>query len=234
MLEPLLTWSEGERLDGVLHLPGAGRWPCVVTAHGLLSAKASDKYLLLAARLTKAGFACLRFDFRGCGESSGQLKDTTVAGRISDLKAVLSHLRDHPALDERFFLLGSSLGGYIALFVAAEAPQVMATALWATPVHLRDLQARKEALTAHGLGAAFFQELAQGTFAEVPAGIPRCLIIHGEQDELIPHRHGRALYEQAKEPKALEIMVGADHRFSNLKHREEAVRLSIAWFERYV
>jgi fermentation-respiration switch protein FrsA (DUF1100 family) len=110
----------------------------------------------------------------------------------------------------------------------------MATALWATPVHLRDLQARKEALTAHGLGAAFFQELAQGTFAEVPAGIPRCLIIHGEQDELIPHRHGRALYEQAKEPKALEIMVGADHRFSNLKHREEAVRLSIAWFKRYV
>lgn len=234
MLEPLLTWSEGERLDGVLHLPGAGRWPCVITAHGLLSAKASDKYLLLAAQLTKAGFACLRFDFRGCGESGGQLKDATVAGRIGDLKAVLSHLRNHPALDERFFLLGSSLGGYIALFVAAEVPQVMATALWATPIHLRDLQARKEALTAHGLGAAFFRELAQGTFAEAPVGIPRCLIIHGEQDELIPCGHARALYEQATEPKALEILPGADHRFTDLKDREQAVRLSIAWFKRYV
>jgi len=234
VLEPLLTWSEGERLDGVLHLPSAGRWPCVITAHGLLSAKASDKYLLLAARLTKAGFACLRFDFRGCGESGGQLKDTTVAGRIGDLKAVLSHLRNHPALDERFFLLGSSLGGYIALFVAAEAPEVMATALWATPVHLRDLQVRKEALTAHGLGAAFFRELAQGTCAEVPVGIPRCLIIHGEQDELVPCGHARDLYEQATEPKALEILPGADHRFTDLKDREQSVRLSIAWFKRYV
>lgn len=234
MLERLSAWSEGERLDGVLHLPGPGRWPCVITAHGLLSAKASDKYLLLATHLTKAGLACLRFDFRGCGESGGQLSETTVTGRIRDLKAVLARLRDHPALDGRFFLLGSSLGGYVALFVAAEAPEVMATALWATPVHLRDLQSRKESLTAHGLGAVFFREIAEGTCAEVPAGVPRCLIIHGEQDELIPWGHARALYERAVAPKVLDIMPGADHRFMDPKHREEAIRLSIAWFKRYL
>jgi uncharacterized protein len=234
VLERLLTWSEGERLDGVLHLPGAGRWPCVIAAHGLLSAKASDKYLLLATHLTKAGFACLRFDFRGCGESGGHLKDTTVTGRIRDLKAILAHLQDHPALDGRFFLLGSSLGGYVALFVAAGAPQVLAIALWATPVHLRDLQPRKEALMAHGLGTVFFREIAEGTCAEVPSGVPRCLIIHGEKDELIPHCHARALYERANEPKVLEIMSGADHRFSDSQHREEAVRLSIGWFKRYL
>lgn len=234
MLERLLTWSEGERLDGVLHLPGAGPWPCVITAHGLLSAKASDKYLLLATHLTQAGFACLRFDFRGCGESGGQLKDTTVTGRIRDLKAVLAHLRDHPTLDGRFFLLGSSLGGYVVLFVAAESPQVMATALWATPVHLRDLLSREEALTAHGLGTPFFREIAEGTCAEVPAGVPHCLIIHGEQDELIPCYHARALYERANEPKDLQILSGADHRLSDRQHREEAVRLSIAWFKRHL
>ena len=234
MLEPLLTWSEGERVDGILHLPSAGRWPCVIAAHGLLSAKASDKYLLLAAHLTQAGFASFRFDFRGCGESGGHLKDTTVAARISDLKAVLATLREHPALDGRFFLLGSSLGGYVALFVAAETPDVMATALWATPIHLRDLQGRKEALMAHGLGDAFFRELAQGSFAEVPADVPRCLIIHGEQDELIPRSHAIALYESAKEPKALEILPGADHRLSNPKDRQQAVRLSTAWFKKYL
>jgi alpha-beta hydrolase superfamily lysophospholipase len=206
----------------------------VVTAHGLLSAKASDKYLLLATRLTEAGFGCVRFDFRGSGESGGHLKDTTVAGRIGDLGAVLAHLRDHPALDGRFFLLGSSLGGYVALFVAADAPEVTATAVWATPVHLRDLQARKAALTAHGLGGAFFRELAEGALAEAPTGVRRCLIIHGEHDELIPCDHARALYDRVDEPKALEIMVGADHRFTHAKDRERAVRLSIDWFQRYV
>ncbi|MEE9182514.1 MAG: alpha/beta fold hydrolase, partial [candidate division NC10 bacterium] len=142
MREPLLAWSAGEQLDGVLHLPGPGKWPCVIAAHGLFSAKVSDKFVLLAARLTEAGFACLRFDFRGCGQSGGQLKDTTIAGRINDLRAVLARLRDHQALDQRFFLVGSSLGGYVALFVAAQGPHASALALWATPAHTRELEGR--------------------------------------------------------------------------------------------
>src|SRR3990172_13018185 len=169
--EPLRARSDGESLEGFLHLPGPGRWPCVITAHGLLSTKASDKYLLLAAHLTKAGFACLRFDFRGCGQSGGELKDTTVAGRIKDLRAILTRLQDHQALDGRFFIVGSSLGGYVTVFVAPEMPQVMATALWATPAHLRDLAARTQALMAHGIGAPFFQEHAGGALAEAPPGL---------------------------------------------------------------
>lgn len=234
MREPILTWSEGERLDGMLHLPGPGRWPCVITAHGLFSAKASDKFLLLAARLTEAGFACLRFDFRGCGESGGEIKDTTVGGRINDLRVVVASLRDHQALDGHLFLMGSSLGGYVALCVTAEQPEVKATALWATPAHMRDLVDRKDALQAHGLGAPFFREIAQGSFIEAPTGVPRCLIIHGERDELIPCSHAQALYERAKEPKALEILPGADHRLTDPEHREQAIHLTTAWFKRHL
>lgn len=230
----LLAWSEGERLDGVLHLPGPGRWPCVIAAHGLLSTKASDKYLLLAAHLMKAGFACLRFDFRGCGQSGGELQKTTVAGRITDLRAVLTQLQDHEALDGCFLLVGSSLGGYVALFVAAETPQVMATTVWATPAHLRDLRGREEALMAHGIGAPLFRELAEETFIEAPTGISRCLIIHGEQDELIPCSHARVLYDRAKEPKALEIFPGADHRLTDPEDRERAIRLTVEWFKRHL
>ena len=52
--EPLLASSEGAHLDGVLDLPGRGRWPCVIAAHGLFSTKASEKYLSLAAHFTEA------------------------------------------------------------------------------------------------------------------------------------------------------------------------------------
>ncbi|MFQ5960126.1 MAG: alpha/beta hydrolase family protein [Candidatus Methylomirabilales bacterium] len=234
MREPLLTSLDGERVDGMLHLPGPGRWPCVITAHGLFSAKASDKFLLLAARLTAAGFACLRFDFRGCGESGGELKDTTVSGRIRDLKAVLTSLEDHQALDGRLFLMGSSLGGYVSLFVSAEQPDVQATAVWATPAQLRDLEGRKDTLQSFGLGESFFRELAQGSFVEAPGGVPRCLIIHGEEDELVPCSHAQALYERAKEPKALEILPGADHRLTDAQDRERAVRLTADWFKRHL
>ena len=68
----------------VLHLPGTAPGPCVVTCHGLTASKDSDKYLLLADELDKAGISVARFDFRGCGESSGVEDETTVATRLED------------------------------------------------------------------------------------------------------------------------------------------------------
>ena len=87
---------------------------------------------------------------------------------------------------------------------------------------------------AHGIGAPFFQELAGGTFAEAPPGLSHCLIIHGQRDELVPSSHAQVLYERANEPKALEILSGADHRLTNPEDRERAVRLTIAWFTRHL
>lgn len=234
MVEPFATHSEGERLDGVLHLPGPGRWPCVLLVHGLLSSKLSDKYLLLADRLVEAGYACLRFDFRGCGFSEGKLAETTVAGRIKDLQTVLHALHDHPAMNGSLFLLGSSLGGYISLFVAREETRVRGTVLWATPAHLRDLLGREEVLRSHGLGTPFFHELHGGHFIEAPSGVSHCLIIHGDQDELLPLPHARTLHQKARDPKVLKILEGADHRLTDRRHQEEAVRLSLAWFTRHL
>ena len=103
------------KLALVLHLPSAsGRVPCVVACHGLHASKDSDKYLLLGAALPQAGLALARFDFRGCGESSGREDETTIATRIEDVEAVLTFLEAHPRLDGRFGLLGSSLGGFVA------------------------------------------------------------------------------------------------------------------------
>src|SRR5207247_666773 len=56
----------------VLHVPDVpGRVPGVGACHGLSASKESDKFLLLAGALPGAGLALARFDFRGCGESSG-------------------------------------------------------------------------------------------------------------------------------------------------------------------
>src|SRR2546428_10728947 len=109
----------GARLALVLHVPeGRRRVPCVVACHGLGASKDSDKYLLLGAELPAAGLALARFDFRGCGESSGDEEDTTIATRVEDLEAVMKFLAFHRRLDGRFGLLGSSLGGHVAPHVA--------------------------------------------------------------------------------------------------------------------
>ena len=73
----------GGALALVLHLPDApARVPGVVACHGLGASKDSDKFLLIGETLPAGGFALARFDFRGCGESSGREEDTTIATRI--------------------------------------------------------------------------------------------------------------------------------------------------------
>ncbi|HMH76980.1 MAG TPA: alpha/beta fold hydrolase, partial [Candidatus Udaeobacter sp.] len=104
---------------GVLHLPDELPSACVIACHGMGASKDSDKYLLLGRELPAAGLALARFDFRGSGESGGLPRDATIESRITDLEEVLAHLSTQPELDGRFGLLGSSLGGYVALWAAS-------------------------------------------------------------------------------------------------------------------
>jgi len=112
----------GADVVGVLHAPESRPSPCVVACHGMGASKDSDKYLLLGRELPAAGLALARFDFRGSGESGGSHREATIESRVADLEAVLDHLAKCPELDGRFGLLGSSLGGFVAVQVASKHP----------------------------------------------------------------------------------------------------------------
>jgi fermentation-respiration switch protein FrsA (DUF1100 family) len=225
----------GLSLAAVLHLPEVGqRWPCVVASHGLLSSKDSDKYVQIGEEFSRAGLAVCRFDFRGCGESEGSLADTTVGQRVADLRAVVEGMRAHPALSGRVALLGSSLGGYVSLFVANQDFKLKAVAAWATPADLDDLAERPDRVREQGLGDTFIAELKQGRYLRAPVGTRYCLIIHGDQDELVPSGHARRLYESAMNPRQLEIIPGGNHQLTDAAHRREAIRLSLDWIGRYL
>ena len=225
----------GLSLAAILHLPEMGqRWPCVVASHGLLSSKDSDKYVQIGEEFSRAGLAVCRFDFRGCGESEGSLAGTTVGQRVADLRAVVESMRAHPALSGRVALLGSSLGGYVSLFVANQDFKVKAVAAWATPADLDDLAERPDRVREQGLGDTFIAELKQGRYLRAPVGTRYCLIIHGDQDELVPSGHARRLYESAMNPRHLEIIPGGNHQLTDAVHRREAIRLSLDWIGRYL
>jgi alpha-beta hydrolase superfamily lysophospholipase len=215
----------------VLHLPrGPAPRPCVVACHGLSASKDSDKYLLLAERLTRAGLALARFDFQGCGESTGVEAKTTVATRIADAAAVLARLRGHPRLDGRFGLLGSSMGGFVALHVAAVSAGSWPVVSWNAPANLLDLAPPERREDGTGIGAALLAEVAQGRYAETPAAVARHLVIQGEADDVVAPSHAAVLHARAREPRALILIPGADHRLTDPAHRERAVHESLAWF----
>ncbi len=225
----------GFTLAAVLHLPeGDQRWPCVVAAHGLLSSKDSGKYVQVGEEFSQAGFAVCRFDFRGCGESQGTLAETTVAQRVADLRAVVERMRAHPALNGRVALLGSSLGGYVSLFLASRDFKMKAVVAWATPARLDDFAERPETARVQGLGDPFLAELQSGQYLRAPVGTRYCLFIHGDQDEMVPLEHARHLYDASLNPRQLEIIPGGNHRLTDETHRREAIRLSLDWIGRYL
>ena len=233
MVEKHRVALPGGALALALHLPDSPpRVPAVVACHGLNASKDSDKYLALGDALTAAGLALARFDFRGCGESSGVEEDTTIASRMEDVEAVLAFLGRHPRLDGRLGLFGSSLGGFVALRIAAARPP-LPVVTWNAPASLTEL-ANDDLRENRGLGVPFALEYAAGHHALVPDGVPRHLVVHGDADDVVSLEHGVALHERAAEPCDLVIIQGGDHRLTDPAHRAHAIDLTLAWFLRYL
>jgi len=59
------------------------------------------------------------------------------------------------------------------------------------------------------------------------------LIIHGSKDA-IPVNEVRLIYENANEPKELEIIEGGSHIFVDTGHLGTVVNLSVGWFKKYL
>ena len=222
----------GVAVVGVLHLPPSGPAPCVVACHGMGASKDSDKYVLLGRDFPEAGLALARFDFRGSGESGGLYRDATIPSRIADLEAVLDYLAGHPSLDWRFGLLGSSLGGFVALWVASRRREVIPVVTWNAPASLNALAASRFA-DVTSPGAALVADVRAGRYVEAPAGVRHVLVVQGGADDVVAPADGRILFERAGEPRELRLLSGADHRLSDPLHRIEAVERSRDWLARH-
>jgi hypothetical protein len=120
--------SDGLALQGVLHAPdGVGKRPALVLCHGFGGSCRGAGHPELAKALTQAGYVVLRFDFRGCGQSEGKRGDVIVAEEIADLRHAIDFLETQPGVDAaRIGVVGASLGGSVAIEVAASDARVRA------------------------------------------------------------------------------------------------------------
>jgi len=230
-MEELITfYSEDQRLVGNLHLPYE-KAPCVIALHGLESSKDSGKWPTIAARLTDAGYACLRFNFRGCGEgpekSEGAFDEVSLSGRILDYKCALRFLQGTNKVDmRRVGVIGSSFGGMVA--VAAQDNRIKAMVSLATPYRILQSSADRR------FRKRFYDDLRTYDLLKAVRSAPPILILHGSADGVVPLEHAQKLYEAAPEPKRLEIVEGADHVFSQREHLNKVIDLSLEWFKRYL
>jgi hypothetical protein len=98
-----------------------GNSPTVVFLPGFRSDMTGDKATALAAFCAVRGQAMLRFDYSGHGSSGGRFEDGTIGRWAEDAVAVIDRQSDGPLI-----LVGSSMGGWIALLAALARPQRIA------------------------------------------------------------------------------------------------------------
>lgn len=146
------------RLEGIWHLPDAEPAAVAVVAHPLPTMGGTMEHKIvttLAKTFAELGYAALRFNFRGVGNSEGEFDSGN--GEIEDLLTMVQHARDefgHLPL----ILSGFSFGGYV-------------TARAAQRLHPH---AHKLVLVAPAVGRF-----------EMPHVPHNTLVLHGEHDEVI-------------------------------------------------
>ena len=107
-----------DRGDGIrlAYASLSGTGPTVVFIHGFMSDMEGGKALALEASCQARGQAFLRLDCSGHGKSEGKFTDGTISRWRDDVLALLDAVTDGPLV-----LVGSSMGGWLAL-LAAQAP----------------------------------------------------------------------------------------------------------------
>ena len=98
-----------------------GRLPTVVFLPGFRSDMGGTKATELAAFCAGRGQAMLRFDYSGHGASGGRFEDGTIGAWAADAITVIDRLTEKEVI-----LVGSSMGGWIALLTAIARPDRIA------------------------------------------------------------------------------------------------------------
>jgi pimeloyl-ACP methyl ester carboxylesterase len=107
-----LEAGQGGSARRLAHLVRPGKGPTVVWLGGFRSDMRANKAEALDAWAAETGRRFVRFDYSGHGESEGPFEECTITRWVEDALAVIDkHVPDRP------ILVGSSMGGWIALLV---------------------------------------------------------------------------------------------------------------------
>jgi pimeloyl-ACP methyl ester carboxylesterase len=193
--------DDGERLHGWWIGARSQRLGHLLLCHG--NAGNIGDRVLHGKLLTGVGFDVLLFDYRGYGRSSGRPSEQ---GTYRDARAALACLLRQPEVDaSRVFYLGESLGGAVALELALERPPA-GLVLLSTFTSVREMGRRHYPF----IPAALVPD-AYPSRRRIPELRSPLLVLHGERDRIVPLSQGRALYDDAPEPKRMHVFPGLGH-----------------------
>jgi fermentation-respiration switch protein FrsA (DUF1100 family) len=221
----------------------------IILCHGIPGGNqdpGSPGYARLAQELGEDGFQAVIFNFRGAGESTG---DFDLRGWAEDLKGVKDYVVSLDNGSSPIVLFGFSAGAAVTVYSCAhESKAIAGVILCACPAdfnsilkdrgidaylqHCRDIGIIKTPGFPFDKSAWIkgFHLLRPENWVDNLMLKPK-IIIHGDQDDVVPVEHAYRLYEKALDPKALAIIKNGGHR---LRLNEAAMNAAREWLKKCI
>ena len=218
-----------------------GSSPTLVFLPGYASDMEGAKALALDAFAQERGQAILRLDYSGTGSSEGNFEDGTLALWLDEALAALDELTEDPLV-----LVGSSMGGWIALHLARLRPERVQSLVgiaaapdfteWGFPQHLKDRLTTGETLrrqspyggeqvTTAGFWSSGQELRLLGD--EIPVDCP-VRLVHGDKDGDVPLEIAFRTMERLRSADVQLLTIkGGGHRLSE-PHEIDAILRTVA------
>lgn len=217
----------------------------VLYLHGFPSADVwaehigADLVELCERTLAELRWNVLAVRFRGCGRSTG---DFSLARWVDDASAAIRFLKTETRPDG-LWVCGFGTGGAVGLVAAVDDRDVTGVAVAGSPADFDDWAVAPERLLDHAREVGVIKsagypanlerwkaELTEVRTVEAAERLaPRSLLIlHGTEDEAVPHFDAR-LVADAHGSADLRMIQGGDHQ---LRHDPRAVAILLGWLDR--
>jgi hypothetical protein len=251
--EVQFTNSRGQRLAGVVRYVDpveSAKYPAAIVLHGFSEDKHHDLTADIANTLVHYGFLTLRFDFHGHGDSEGEFDQHTIHQQVDDVFAALDFVAELEYADkDRICVVGTDIGGNIALLAAAKDARIKALVVqgarshfenhinsWFAPHEYTELM--KKGVFEHTQFKIRKEYVKSTEIHDILEDIKNVhcpvLFVHAGGDLRVRLEETRQLHAAANAPKAFEEVEGADHWFRDVEHRRMLIELIAGWGKRWM
>ena len=237
-------------LAAILELPQETPMAFGVFAHCFSCTKDLKAIVKISRALAQRGFAILRFDFTGLGQSEGDFSETTFLDNLDDVRSAVLHLAEE--YESPRFLMGHSLGGSAMLATAMEFESVEAVSVIASPSdtrHLADtiyrLNPDVEEIGEGMVNTGTYEYLIKKPTVDVlraydlPTKLEaidkRVLVFHSPADQTLGMEHANAIASKSKGHASVVNLESANHLLTdNFRDVDYVASVLSSWLIRYL
>lgn len=238
--------STGANLAALLELPDQAPNATALFSHCFTCGKDIAAASRISRALVKRGYAVMRFDFTGLGNSDGDFANTNFSSNVSDLVAAADNLRSQNMAPE--LLIGHSLGGTAVLNAAHEIPECKGIVTIGSPADAQhvskqfacdidtiekngeaevDLAGRKFVIKKQ-----FLDDISKSSIDHITKLKAALLVMHSPVDTTVSIKQAERIYTAARHPKSFISLDDADHLLTRASDSEYVADMVSAWATR--